>query len=220
MPGLLEPGVACKLLLKAVVRQHTAAVEHMVGMEIMQQHMDAEVLEAMLLQMLKQGQCLAVLCQLPAAAHLSAEAAVRLLLEAIQRTALEATQQLCRVAAAQKLSSEQVATLLQASMRIVADTHSSSNQRSAFNRASGILRRVLLLPVAQQLASSDVLQLLYAAINMFTPHCTRELLTLPAAAASCSKDVTSLLHAVFKKPAAHFKSDHIIQQLVQLPAFA
>jgi hypothetical protein len=79
MPELLEPDVTRRLLDTAAVGQHTAAVEHIGRLQYMKQHVDAVMLEKMLLWNLKHAACLRVLTQLPAAAQLSSEAVTRLL---------------------------------------------------------------------------------------------------------------------------------------------
>ncbi|KAF6264877.1 hypothetical protein COO60DRAFT_1633951 [Scenedesmus sp. NREL 46B-D3] len=72
------------------MRQHAEAVEHMVALAAMQQHVDAATLEEMMGRLLKLSEpcrhdrSLALLCQLPAAAQLSSDAAMRLLLAAIK----------------------------------------------------------------------------------------------------------------------------------------
>jgi hypothetical protein len=57
MPGLLEPGVACKLLLTAALRQHTAAVMCSLGLLYTRDKLDVPTLtaalEAMLLAQLR-----------------------------------------------------------------------------------------------------------------------------------------------------------------------
>jgi hypothetical protein len=94
MPALLEPDVARKLLLTAATRQHAAlllspsALQYMLRLGYLQQHVDAATLEA-LLQLLvlpcyNTYDALNALCQLPAAAQLSSEALARLLLAAVE----------------------------------------------------------------------------------------------------------------------------------------
>jgi hypothetical protein len=218
MPGLLEPGVACKLLLTAAVRKHTAAVQHMVGLASMRQHINAVALEAMLKQLLKQEQCLSALCRLPAAAQLTTDAGTRLLLAAIQQSTFRVVRQLHSLAAAQQLSTEQAETLLQACMQEFAGTHDSVSS-VAYDRAFDIFLEVIDLPAAILLSSSALVQLLHTAADMADPDITDELCILPAAAAVSSEDAVGLLPAVLQKPSSYHVDETIII-LMELPAFS
>jgi hypothetical protein len=51
VPALLDPAVARKLLLTAATRQHVYAVQHLLKLPYMRQHLDAATLEAMLQQL-------------------------------------------------------------------------------------------------------------------------------------------------------------------------
>uniref|UniRef100_A0A383VCN4 Uncharacterized protein n=1 Tax=Tetradesmus obliquus TaxID=3088 RepID=A0A383VCN4_TETOB len=82
--ALREPDVARKLLLTAATRHHTAAVLHMACLPGMQQHVDAATLHAVLMQIQRTDD-----------AHVG-----------------ECAQHLCRLPAAQQLSSEAVLQLM------------------------------------------------------------------------------------------------------------
>jgi hypothetical protein len=86
MPKLLEPNVARRLLLTAATKQHKEALEQMVQLGYLQQHVDATVLEAMLGQLLKHRdgvECSEALLRLPTAEQLSSNAVLRLLLDRV-----------------------------------------------------------------------------------------------------------------------------------------
>jgi hypothetical protein len=90
MPELLEPDVARRLLGTAATRQHAAAIHQMVThqqLEYMTQHIDAATLEVITLDLRDYDNIayLRLLTQLPAAAHLSSEAVIRLLLSTAAR---------------------------------------------------------------------------------------------------------------------------------------
>jgi hypothetical protein len=112
IPDQIEPAAARKLLLTAAARQHTAAVQHMIGLPVLQQHVDADTLEATLTLLLGSLATMQQLCVLPAAGQLSSEAVVRLLRIAIPMRSFLAIEQLCSLAGAQQLSSLQIAGLL------------------------------------------------------------------------------------------------------------
>jgi hypothetical protein len=77
--------VARKLLLTAATRQHTAAMQRMLKLHYMRQHVDAATLEAVLKALLATILChqdhdfVVQLCNLPAAAMLTLQAVTALL---------------------------------------------------------------------------------------------------------------------------------------------
>jgi hypothetical protein len=115
MPALLEPAVACKTLLTAAVRRHTAAVRHISGLEFMQERVDAATLEAMLWQLLAQPESVLWMLQLPAAAGVTSEALARLLLAAVDGNwhMIDTASFLCCMPQANELSSNLILQLLQ-----------------------------------------------------------------------------------------------------------
>jgi hypothetical protein len=113
MPTILQPAVARKLLLAAATRQHGAALAYMLTLPAMLQHLDAATLEAMLMQLLQDYDCVKTLCQLPVAAELSIATVTQLLLAACQEREYEAARVFCGLDAAQQISSEQIEALLQ-----------------------------------------------------------------------------------------------------------
>jgi hypothetical protein len=148
LPELLEPDVARRLLVTAATRQHTAAVENMVTLAYMQQPIDAGTLEAMLVGLLEHNACLSVLIRLPAAAQLSSEDVIRLLLTAAAREAVLSVCVLRRLPAAQQFDSAAVFQLLKAA---IPQDH--------------VPWPFCQPPAAAQLSSSDVFQLLQAAVQ-------------------------------------------------------
>jgi hypothetical protein len=100
MPALLDAPTARRLLLTAAKRLHTSAVRHMLELDVMVQHMDAELLEAMIRESFKQWSCQRTLCDLPAADQLSSDAVARLLTAAAQEDLCQAVDELCCLAAA------------------------------------------------------------------------------------------------------------------------
>ncbi|KAF6251406.1 hypothetical protein COO60DRAFT_1560445 [Scenedesmus sp. NREL 46B-D3] len=221
MPALLEPGVARSLLLTAATRQHSKAVKHMVGLAVVQQHMHAELLETVLSELLESCQncrgmlCLYALCELPAAATLSSDAAMKLLRSAVEVSSWEVAYELCHLAAAQQLSSEQVDTLLQACMQnsTLADR---DYPLTIFQRGSIFEAIMLELPGAQQLSNNAVLDNLHKAI---TSGCAFEfvyrLQNLPAAAGISSAEATSLLQEAFSVIPSGDTADWAIRDLVE-----
>jgi hypothetical protein len=197
LPEQLNEGIARQLLLTAAARQHTEAVLHMISLPGMQQHIDAATLEAMIMQLLHQDECLAHLCPAPAAAQLSSEAAVRLLLEATKQRMSIAVFKLIRLAGAQQMSTSQMMGLLEACMESCTD---------ASIELSACLQAVCSLPAAAALASSDAVQLLQVVFQrnpstapLDGPRCmgnsiiTTHLMQLPAAAELSSFQVVQLL---------------------------
>jgi hypothetical protein len=207
MPGLLEATTAQRLLLTAVTRQHTSAVRHMVGLAVMLQHVDAQLLEAMIRQSFGAMPCLSTLMDLLAADQLSSDAVARLLRAAAQEHMSEAVGELCYLTAAWQLSSEQVEAVLQAHMQ------------GAENRGNTwFFSKLYHLPGAKQLSRHTVVQLLHMAIITRSWEHTFLLCQLPAFAALSSEDVTGLLQAAFAQHSSR-SVEHIIENLVQLPAF-
>jgi hypothetical protein len=83
MPELLKPDMARRLLVTAATRQHAAAVLDMSihkQLGYIHQHVNAATLEVMLFELRMSYAYLDLLIQLPAAAHLSSDAVIRLLL--------------------------------------------------------------------------------------------------------------------------------------------
>jgi hypothetical protein len=210
MPAILQPSVACRLLLTAASRQHTEAVQQMVALPVIQQHLDAATLEEMLWQLLFDHHCIKILCQLPVAAELSTDTATQLLLAAYQENAYKAGRVLCKLDAARQLSREQVEALLQVLMAQPAAYDGSYTWRfwQAFYR----------LPGAKQLSSSAVVRLLRAAANLRRADVSEHLCKGPAAADISSADVASLLCEAFATPADD-DLDLFIKDAMQLPAF-
>jgi hypothetical protein len=58
LPEQLETATARQLLLTAAARQHTAVVEHLVGLSMMLQHLDESTLEKVFGQLLAHAGCL------------------------------------------------------------------------------------------------------------------------------------------------------------------
>uniref|UniRef100_A0A383VKT1 Uncharacterized protein n=1 Tax=Tetradesmus obliquus TaxID=3088 RepID=A0A383VKT1_TETOB len=245
MTALLQPDVARKLLLTAAARQHTVAVHHMVNLEVMQQHINEDTLEGMLVHLLRQHGCVEVLLQLPAAAQLSTDAVLRLLLAAVKTpNALTAVHKVFSLTAARQLTTEQVDTVLRACMHEVAAAHTTWTCIAPYR----VFEHVLELPAALQLTGSTVVQLLYTSIdlidNCFTEaicrhpaaqalsreqllhqlqitvlrsyDCTERLCTLPAAQQLDSEAVAQLLLAAAASGATRVYA--IMKVLLALPA--
>jgi hypothetical protein len=186
MPGLLEPGVARKLLLTAAVRQHTQAIEHMLRLDYIGQHVDAATIEEMLQHVLActgyvDMYCVLLLCKLPVAALLSGQA-VTMILQAAMRCvpraacqyvgsewaswALEPVVALCALPAAQQLSCEAVTLLLQTAVCCTAEI---------------CVEELCKLPAAQKLSSDAVAELLRVAVRNSSSVGAQQLCKLPAA---------------------------------------
>jgi hypothetical protein len=181
MPALLDATTTLKLLLTAATRQHTSALRHMLGLGVMLQHLDAELLEAMIRQSFSSMICLNTLVRLPAADQLSSDAAAQLLTAAAQEHMCEAVGELCCLTAARQLSSEQLEAVLQAHM-----------QKSAVNSSSTwSFNKLFNLPGAKQLSRNTVVQLLHTAISIRSWEHTYLLCQLPAHVAISSEDVAA-----------------------------
>jgi hypothetical protein len=181
MPKLLEPGVARRLLVTAASRQHAAAVKHMVKLAYMWQHINAATLETMLAELLKHDACVGVLMQLSAAAQLSSEAVIGVLLAAAAGQAnsglFSGVDALCQLPRVQQLDTATVLQLLQAAIQ------------------QGYMPWSFCgLPAAQQLSSVEVLQLLQAAVQLGLEDMP-ELCNLPGAQQLDSAAVLQLLQA-------------------------
>jgi hypothetical protein len=172
VPELLNPDVARRLLVTAATRQRVAAVCKMVN--CMQQHVDAATLEALMMLFqagrpldLKSIEYLELLTQLPAAAHLSSEAVIRLLLAASAREAaagsfiVRSVCVLCQLPAAEQFDSAAALQLLQAAVQ-----------------QGHVPWPLCRLPAARQLSSGEVFQLLQAAVQQDRDMC--QLCSLPA----------------------------------------
>jgi hypothetical protein len=166
----------------------------MVALPVMQQHLDAATLEAMLRQLLngdhlRNDKCIEQLCQLPVAAELNIDTVTQLLLDAYVEREFDAGCVFCDLHAAQQLSSEQVEAWMQAAM-----THPTGYDSVMFWQA------FCNLPGAMQLTSDAVLRVLRTAISMDEVGATEDLVFLPAAAEISSADVASLLVEAFAQP--------------------
>ncbi|KAF6258854.1 hypothetical protein COO60DRAFT_1075045 [Scenedesmus sp. NREL 46B-D3] len=202
LPEELEAGAARRLLLTAAARQHTEAVQQMTDLPFMQQHIDADTLEAVLRQLLAQGDCVQQLCRLPAAVQLSSEAVVCLLLDAVERHEAHNVRMLCGLAGAQQMSSEQMIDLLLGACTRI---------RTDFDDCSiDCVVDIGKLPAATALGIDDVMQLLAAvfqqcncpddaSIHESDTSCTflitRQLLSAAAAAELTDSQVVQLFSA-------------------------
>jgi hypothetical protein len=219
---LLVPDVARRLLVTAATRQHTAAVERMVRLAYMQQQIDAATLEAMLAELLKHDGVLRELVRLPAAAHLSSDAVIRLLLAAAARqgysTPCDNVHMLLQLPAARQFDSAAVLQLLQAAIqqgrmpqpfcRLPGAQQLSSGEvfqllQAAVQlgmRSTSDLQRLCKMPGAQHLDSAAVFQLLQAALQgIWGTFITRCLCELPAARQLDSQAVQQLLQAAVRR---------------------
>lgn len=154
--ALLEPVMARKLLLTAAVRQHTAAVQRMVGLPAMQQHVDAATIEAVCAQLVgpdggidldgewgPHHDVLLQLYQLPAAAGISSEAVLQQLQAWAGSSSFpEVAEPLCAIPAVAQISSEAVVALLS----IALEHHLSESLNEMLHR---------LLPVVHEQLGSQ-----------------------------------------------------------------
>jgi hypothetical protein len=184
MPQLLEPDVARKLLVTAATRRHVTAVHKMITYQqlgYMKQHIDAATLQVLLMLFEMPDAYLESLVQLPAAANLSSEYVIRLLLAAsdarYRRTGFSAVRVVCQLPAAQQLDRAAVLQLLQAAIQ-----------------QGCVPWHLCELPAAVQLSSGEVLQLLQAAVQLGMDN-TNELCNLPGAQQLESAAVLQLLQA-------------------------
>uniref|UniRef100_A0A383VP01 Uncharacterized protein n=1 Tax=Tetradesmus obliquus TaxID=3088 RepID=A0A383VP01_TETOB len=198
--ALLEPRVARRLLLTAAMRRHVRAVQRMVALPCMQQHVDAATLEAMLGQRLEAE-------RVPQ--QLSTGAVVQLLRAAIQQHWLPKA--LCRLPGAAGISSEAVLQLLQA----------------AVDKCVSSLKPLYALPAAAQLSGEAALGLLNRAVKQGFFHTARMLSSgLPPALREqfSSQQVAELIAAAVEQSCYEERANKgarlCIQGLCQLPAAA
>jgi hypothetical protein len=244
LPALLEPAVARKLLLTAVTRHATHAIDHLLQLTYMRQQLDAATLEAMLHQPSPYFMTVRYLCRLPEAAQLSVEAVSRLLLAAVDgcntsdpyATHALTVMELCRLSAAANLSSEALFQVLQVAVvrsgvpeglyMLPAAQQLRSDQAYQLLLAAitsldsdepywGLPREFYQLPAVQQLSSEQVQQLLQAAVAASIV--STQLFQLPAAADISGEAVLELLHAALKLKTANFRP--CIAAMLRLPGF-
>lgn len=156
LPAQLDEGTARQLLRTAAARQHVVPVLNMLHRQGMQQLLDEATIETVFSQLLWQEWIVQHLCLAPAAAQLSGEAAIRLLVEATKQRSDEAVVQLCAIAGAQQLSSRQMMALLEACLETCTEVD---------DEITSCLLAVCRLPAAAALSSDDVVQLIKAVIK-------------------------------------------------------
>ncbi|KAF6261936.1 hypothetical protein COO60DRAFT_699128 [Scenedesmus sp. NREL 46B-D3] len=206
--------MAHKLLLAAAAREHTAAVQQMLRLAAMRQHVDAALVEAMLCQLLAHQECVRQLCALPAAEQLSSDAVTRLLLQAMQQRLPAAASQLRRLAAAEQLGTEQVGDLLQACVR----TCSADGHGWLLNDC---LQWILRLPAVRELSSGAIVRVLNTAVNnigervLGLDQAVFHLMKLPAAATISGDDMAQLLQAALQCNSASLS---LLDGMWKLPA--
>jgi hypothetical protein len=183
LPALLEeaaaarllPEAARKLLLTAATRQHLQELQQIIMLPCLQQHVDASLVAAMLQQVMDAMADAAdqqhptpasdlpiatmeLLCKLPAAAQLPADAAMQLLLQAVQQRLPKAVAELASMVVGQRqLNNEQLTVLLESSLSSVTDADSSS---------AGCMHALCYIAEKLQLSSAVWVQLLLKAIEL------------------------------------------------------
>jgi hypothetical protein len=208
MPELLQPAAAHKLLLTAALRNYKA-VNFLLGLSYMQRHLDAETLEAMLLQLMKQFsgsegvammETWELLCNLPAAQQLSSQAAQRVILALTSASVDPDYEQLpsefYSLPGVQQLSNDQVMQLL------AADPEHTSCY---------CIEELCQLPAAQQLSGEQVAQLLVPAAQQGCSLCSNLLCQLPAAQQLSSEMLMKCLLAAVQQ--GYWESTHELCQL-------
>jgi hypothetical protein len=155
IPAQLEPAVARKLLTTAALRQHVSAVQHMAGLAVVQQHIDATALQSCLQELLAPSSL--------QDAHSAwrnylwaSTVASQYKEERIQRSIC--VHAACAMPAAALLGTDAVTQLLLASMQ--ARAHMK------------VISRLCGLPAARQLSSDQAVQILDLAIKMEWTSCT------------------------------------------------
>jgi hypothetical protein len=187
LPEQLQPAAARKLLITAAVRKHTVVLREMRELQSVQQHIDTTTLESMLGPLVPYGDCIQLLCQLPAAARLRSAAVAPLLLQAVLQCKAEAVYQLCRLPAAQQLTSEHTAKLLEACI--------TASSLHVDGGSTFIYSYIKELPAVAQLSSAMLLQLLHVAVNCGSVCYVNMLCALPAARLISSQELLPLLLA-------------------------
>uniref|UniRef100_A0A383VK59 Uncharacterized protein n=1 Tax=Tetradesmus obliquus TaxID=3088 RepID=A0A383VK59_TETOB len=161
LPEKLEPGVARKLLLTAVTRQHSEVVKAMAQLPAVLQHLDTATLELLLGFLVKEddnAHSIKALRELPVAAQLSSDAVCRLLLAAAQNPEADMTVALlCELDGAKHMTSHSMAGLLAALVESSADS-SESDQEVDIHVDS--MSCICALPSALALGCSTIMQLL------------------------------------------------------------
>jgi hypothetical protein len=218
MPDLLQPAVACKLLLTAAART-LKAVDHLLELQYINQHVNARTLEAMLLQLFKRYRryvkmssmdtaVLRRLCSLPAAQQLSSEAAQRLILASLEpRFTRLIPPMFYALPGVQQLSSDQLMQLLAAAVQ-----HSRDY----------CCEQLCQLPAAKQLGSDQVMQLLAAEPQprecpFGLGYCFMELCQLQGAQQLSSNQAMQLLAAAVQPRETQIRLSFRARWLCKLP---
>uniref|UniRef100_A0A383VP62 Uncharacterized protein n=1 Tax=Tetradesmus obliquus TaxID=3088 RepID=A0A383VP62_TETOB len=199
LPADLEPQLLRKLLSTVARRQHANAASYMLGLRLVQQHMNAPTLEV-LLQMLiavalESGNSVYMerlhwqWYQLKQAAEgLSRNVVLQLLQTAALLSRSTCAELRLELPAAQQFSTADVLQLLQTAV-VHGDEHC----------LTCMLRE---LPAAQQLSTDAVVQLLQTAVQQGRQECAFYLLKLPAAEQLSTDKVLQLLQTAVEKGAA------------------
>jgi hypothetical protein len=206
IPEQIEPDTARKLLLTAAARHHILTLRDMLMLANMQQLINPPTLEGMLLPLLRDKDCVALLCKLPAASQLSSKAVANVLLTALHgprrdfqnlfTPAAEAVNTLCGLPAAAGISVDQATELLKA---CVINGAQQAHHKSNYGTIWGYISK---LPSADLLGSSIMAELLNTAIKLGSDDYARRLLALPAAASLNSRDLMQLLLQLSLEPAS------------------
>jgi hypothetical protein len=234
---------ARKLLLTAAARLHADELQYMVSLPYFEQRMEPPTVAAMLQQLMtamaammtskrdvhhaeraapSPAMIMQLVCRLPAAAELSADTVVQLLLQAVQQRLPQAVRKLAVLVWEQNLlSCEQLVGVLESSLSIV--MHDMGIQHSG-QRHDHCLRVLCELAEAMELSSAGLLQLLFKAVELEpiysksipsnTAHmCVGVLCEVPAAQQIHSDALAGLMQAAVKH-----KSDRAMFRLIHLPA--
>jgi hypothetical protein len=209
LPEQLDAGAARKLLLTAAARQHTEAVQYMLRVPGMQQHIDAETLRTMLMQLLSDFDCVSCslyqICRLPASQQLSAKALEEVLTTGLAVEGVDCATGLrvaawLDLAAAQQLSCQVVAQLLRTANRKVMNLQG--------------LMWLYDLPAAMQLSSDVVAGLLRDALSVRNSTGVWQLCRLAGAQQMSSKQWVDVLGLC--RRLAIDAGDNMLQELVVL----
>jgi hypothetical protein len=179
MPAQLEPAVVRQLLVTAATRQHDSAVQKMASLEVVKQHVDAPALHRTLQELLVRQRA-------PVRWHLIFGHVSNV--SQLRNTSQLSIEAVCALPAAAQLGSDAVAQLLLVSLQ----EHAADQCFHSFST----------LTAAAQINSTQLTEILQAAVQFRRLECTRMLSGLPAAEEMTSEHTHTPYCSTSQQPSA------------------
>jgi hypothetical protein len=256
VPAQLKAATVRTLLLTAATRHCSASIKALVSFPAVRQHVDASLLEELLSYL--PADCGSVECMIlervPAARHvlfeqvpaaaaaLSNQAVVKLLVVALHWDCDKCASKVCSMPAAQELGTEEVARLLAmgakqksrrsringgtttaelcslpAAQQIEVGTLEQLLQTAVQHDNNLVVEELCCLSACQQLGSTAVARLLRASIEVCSDECMKHLCAIPAALQLGCAAVEELLQVALTG-AANASKHTCLEHLCSLPA--